>query len=71
MPRYSAVTFNVQPVQEKARVVGYVVSGFMTRKQLDELRTMVDSPEYKRSKMYRGEYQEMALAMVTAIDAVL
>ena len=27
MPRYSGVTFNVQPVKKGARVDGYVVSG--------------------------------------------
>lgn len=69
MPRYSGVTFNVQPVRKGGRVDGYVVSGFLTKKQLAELRRMVDSEEYKRTKMYRGEYQEMALAIVKAVDA--
>lgn len=71
MPKYSAVTFGVQPVKKGGKVSGYVVSGFLTKKQMIELRGFVDSPEYKRSKMWRGEYQEMAQAIVKAIDAAL
>jgi hypothetical protein len=71
MPRYSGVTFSVQPIEKRGKVSGYVVSGFLTKRQLAELRRMVDSEEYKRTKMYRGEYQEMALAIVKAVDANL
>jgi hypothetical protein len=68
MPNYSGVTFNVQSVQKKGKVSGYVVSGFLTKKQLVEFRKLVDSPDYKRSKMWRGEYMEMAQAIVKAVD---
>lgn len=71
MPRYSGVTFNVQPVEKQGKVSGYVVSGFLTTKQLAEFRALVDSPEYKRSKKWRGEYMEMAQAIVNAVDKVL
>jgi hypothetical protein len=69
MPRYSGVTFNVQPVGKGGRISGYVISGFLTKNQLVELRDMVDSDEYKRSKKYRGEYQELALAIVRAVES--
>lgn len=68
MPKYSGVTFSVQPVKQGARILGYVVAGFLTKEQLAELRNMVDSPEYKRTTKWRGEYQEMALAIVKAVD---
>jgi hypothetical protein len=68
MPRYSAVTFNVQPVRVGAKLSGFVVSGFVSKKQLAEFRSLVDSPEYKRSAKWRGEYMEMAQAIVNAID---
>lgn len=69
MPRYSAVTISVQPVEFGGQVSGYVVSGFLSRNQLDTLRSMVDSEHYEASKKWRGEYQEMAKAIVNAIDA--
>jgi hypothetical protein len=62
------VTFSVQPVEKEGNIAGYVVSGFLSKKQLAEFRTLVDSPEYKRSKMWRGEYMEMAQAIVKAVD---
>ena len=68
MPRYSGVTFNVQPVETKGKVSGYVVSGFLTKKQLETLRNFVDDADYKKTSKWRGEYQEMALAIVNAID---
>lgn len=68
MPKYSGVTFNVQPVEKNGKISGYVVSGFLTKKQLVEFRKLVDSPDYKRSKMWRGEYMEMAQAIVKAVD---
>jgi hypothetical protein len=68
MPKYSGVTFNVQAVQIGRKVSGYVVSGFLTKKQLNEFRNLVDSPERKRSTTWRGEYMEMAKAIVTAVD---
>jgi len=37
MPKYSGVTVNVQPVEMRGRVSGYVISGFFTKKQLAEL----------------------------------
>jgi hypothetical protein len=68
MPKYSGVTFSVQPVKKNGRLAGFVLSGFLTKNQLTELRNMVDSPDYKRTKKWRGEYQEMAQAVVTAVD---
>jgi len=68
MPKYSGVTFSVQPVETRGKVSGYVVAGFLSKKQLDTLRNFVDSPEYKKTTKWRGEYQEMAQAIVTAID---
>jgi hypothetical protein len=69
MPGYSAVTFAVQPVEKQGKVSSYVVSGFLTERQLRELRGLVDSPEYERSSRWRGEFQEMAQAIVRAIDS--
>ena len=71
MPRYSAVTFSVQPVEKAGRTTDYVVSGFLTKKQLETLRWFVDNPDYQRSKRWRGEYLEMARAIVKAIDEAL
>ena len=71
MPKYSGVTFTVQPVEKQGKVYGYIASGFLTKKQLAEFRNLVDSSEYKRSKMWRGEYMEMAQAIVKAVDKVL
>jgi hypothetical protein len=68
MPKYSGVTFNVQSVERQGKVSGYVVSGFLGKKQLTEFRKLVDSPDYKRSAMWRGEYMEMAKAIVKAVD---
>lgn len=68
MPRYSPVTFSVQAVEQEGSTLGYVVSGFLTKKQLETLREFVDSEGYERSKRWRGEYLEMAKAMVGAID---
>jgi hypothetical protein len=70
MPRYSPVTFNVQPVEFEGEVQGYVVSGFLSKEQLETLRELVDDENYARSKQWRGQYQEMAKAIVSAIDAV-
>jgi len=49
-------------------VSGYVISGFLTTKQLRALREIVDSPDYERSKKWRGEFQEMAKAIIAGID---
>jgi hypothetical protein len=68
VPKYSGATFAVQEVEKDGKVTGYVVSGFLTRQQLAELRGMVDSKDYARSKKWRGQYQEMAKAIVNAID---
>jgi hypothetical protein len=68
MPRYSGVTFSVQPVEQDGVVSGYVVSGFLTREQLKALREIVDSPDYERSKKWRGEFQEMAKAIIEGVD---
>lgn len=68
MPKYSGVTFNVQPVEKQGKVSGYVVSGFLSKKQLVEFRNLVDSSDYKRSTKWRGEYMEMAQAIVNAVD---
>ncbi|KQT01299.1 hypothetical protein [Cellulomonas sp. Leaf395] len=71
MPKYSGVTFAVQPVEVDGSISGYVVSGFMSKNQLDTLREFVDNEEYEKSKRWRGEYQEMAKAIVTAIDGAV
>ena len=71
MPKYSGVTFTVRPVEEQGKVSGYVASGFLTKKHLAEFRNLVDSPDYKRSRVWRGEYMEMAQAIVKAVDKVL
>ena len=71
MPKYSGVTFAVQPVEVDGNVSGYVVSGFLSKNQLAALREFVDSEEYEKSKRWRGEYQEMAKAIVGAIDGVV
>jgi len=33
-----------------------------------EFRNLVDSPDYKRSTMWTGEYMEMAQAIVKSVD---
>jgi hypothetical protein len=71
VPKFSGATFAVQEVEHDGQVTGYVVSGFLSRNQLAELRGMVDSKEYERSKKWRGQYQEMAKAKVNAIDDAL
>jgi hypothetical protein len=68
MPKYSGVTFNVQPVERDGVVSGYVISGLLTKEQLKALREIVDSPDYERSKKWRGEFQEMAKAIIQGID---
>jgi len=68
MPRYSGVTFNVQPVEQQGKISGYVVSGFLTKKQLAEFRDLVDSPDYERSARWRGQYKEMAQAIIKAVE---
>ena len=70
MPKHSGVAFAVQPVEVDGKVSGYVMSGFVTQNQLDTIRELVDSEEYKRSKKWRGQYREMAQAIVNAIDDV-
>jgi hypothetical protein len=64
MPRYSGFTFSVQPAERNGKVLGFVVSGFLTKKQLEALREIVDNP----SKRWRGQYQEMAKAIVAEVD---
>ncbi len=71
MPRYSGVTFGVQPVEIDGIVQGYVFSGFLTKQQLLTIKNLVDSPDYERSKRWRGEYQEMAKAIIEAVDSSL
>lgn len=71
MPRYSGVTFAVQPVEVDGKVSGYVVSGFMNKKQLVTLREFVDTDGDEKSKRWRGQYLEMARSMVEAIDGAL
>lgn len=68
MPRYSGTTFSVQPIQLADEVTGYVVAGFFSSNQLATSREFVDSDEYEKSKRWRGEYQEMAKVIVSAID---
>jgi hypothetical protein len=71
MPKLSGVTFAVQPVETDGKTSGFVVSGFMTKAQLEALRDLVDNEEYERSKRWRGTYQEMAKAIVSGIDNAL
>jgi hypothetical protein len=68
MPKYSGVTFSVQPAEKDGKVLGFIISGFLTKVQLKALRGMVDSLDYERTKMWRGSYQEMAKAIVKGID---
>jgi hypothetical protein len=68
MPKYSGVNFSVQPAERDGVVLGFVISGFLTKEQLQALREIVDSPDYERSKRWRGEYQEMAKAIVEGVD---
>lgn len=70
MPRYSGTTVSVQPVELGGEIAGYVVAGFFSKNQLLTLRNFVDSDKYEKSKRWRGEYQEMAKAIVQAIDGV-
>ena len=65
------MTFAVQPVEMNGELTGYVVSGFMSRRQLDTLREFVDSEKYEKSKRWRGQYLEMSKAMVTATDGAM
>ena len=44
--------------------MGYLVAGFLSKNQLDTLREFVDSGDYERSKRWRGEYLEMARAIL-------
>jgi len=46
-----------------------VLSGFLSKEQLATLRNMVDTEDYARSKQWRGQFQELAKAIVSAIDA--
>ena len=71
MPRYSGVTFAVQPVEKGGTVSGYVLSGFVSKDQLATLREFVDTDKYEKSKRWRGQYLEMAKAMIAAIDGAL
>jgi hypothetical protein len=71
MPRYSGVTFAVQPVEKSGAVSGYVISGFLSKEQLTVLRDFVDTEKYEKSKRWRGQYLEMAKVMVAAIDGAL
>jgi hypothetical protein len=71
MPKYSAVTFSAQPVESGGKTSGFVVSGFLSKKQLLALRSLVDSADYQRSTKWRGEYQEMAKVIVGAVDEAL
>ena len=48
MPRYSEVTFKVQPVERQGTLSGYVVDGYMSKEQVVELRRLVDSADYQR-----------------------
>lgn len=63
-------TFHVQPVEHGGKTESYVVSGLVNETQLTELRRLVDSANYKRSKRWRGQYQELAKSIVEAIDEV-
>jgi hypothetical protein len=71
MPKYSGVTFSVQPVETAGVAAGYVISGFVSANQLDTLRNFVEGEGYERTKRWRGEYQELARALVTAIDGAV
>ena len=43
----------------------------MTAKQLETMRELMDSLDYERTKKWRGECQELARAIVGAVDAAL
>ena len=68
MPKHSGATFSVQPVETNGDISGFVVSGFFNQSQLEALRDLIDTAEYERSKRWRYQYQEMAKAIVTAIN---
>ncbi|WP_430867240.1 hypothetical protein [Demequina aurantiaca] len=67
MPKYSGVTFSVQPVETDGSTAGYVISGFVTQNQLDTLRDFMDGDGYETARRWRGEYQELAKALTHAI----
>lgn len=71
MPKNSAVTFGIQEAKQGEDIVGYVLSGLVTRDQLGALRDLIESEEYPRTKRWRGQYQELAQALVGAIDEVV
>jgi hypothetical protein len=50
---------------------GYVLSGYLSPHQLVALRELVDNNEYESSKRWRGQYQELARALVNAIDQAM
>jgi|GEM_PF-6538199 len=68
MPKYSGVTFPVQPVETGGTTDGYVISGFVTEKQLDTLRDFLGGDTYEKTKRWRGEYQELTKALGSAIN---
>ena len=70
MPKNSAVTFGIREARRGGEVVGYVLSGFVTPEQLGALRDLIDNEDYQRTKRWRGQYQELAKALVEAIDKV-
>lgn len=61
-------TFSAQPVRADDEVQGYLVSGFLSTEQLTKFRAFIDEDGYDKSKRWRGEYQQIAKALITAID---
>lgn len=62
------MTFSAQPVEQDGQLSGFVVSGFVSKNQLETMRELVDSESYSRTTRWRGEYQELAKAIVGAVD---
>ena len=71
MPKNSAVTFGIQEAKHGEEVVGSLLSGLVTKDQLGALRDLIDSEDYQRTKRWRGQFQELAIALVGAIDEVV
>jgi hypothetical protein len=50
----------VQSIEKQGKVLGYVFSGCLTKKPLAQRRMLINSPDRKRTKGWRGDYMEMA-----------
>jgi hypothetical protein len=69
MPQYSGVTSSVQEVEQEDSRLGYVISSFGSKNQLAELRNFLAHGDHDLSTRWRGEYHELAKALIRAIDS--